>query len=61
MSFVDAIDRDGILSLTDGDLDGYRDKKSVKELQNQYEVTIGEGMEFTIHGKIILVYHFFYL
>lgn len=36
---ADGIDRDGDL-----------DKKSAKEL-NQLEVAIGDGMEFTIHGK----------
>lgn len=30
---------------------GYRDKKSPKD-QTQLEVAIGDGMEFTIHGKI---------
>lgn len=48
---ADGIDRDGDLDLADGELDAYRDKKSAKEL-NQLEVAIGDGMEFTIHGKI---------
>jgi len=47
---ADGIDRDGDLDLADGELDAYRDKKSAKEL-NQLEVAIGDGMEFTIHGK----------
>lgn len=47
---ADGIDRDGDLDLVDGDLDAYKDKKSAKEL-NQLEVAIGDGMEFTIHGK----------
>ncbi|KAL0119390.1 hypothetical protein PUN28_007715 [Cardiocondyla obscurior] len=47
----DGIDRDGDLDLADGELDAYRDKKSVKEL-NQLEVAIGDGMEFTIHGDL---------
>jgi len=47
---ADGIDRDGDLDLADGELDVYRDKKSAKEL-NQLEVAIGDGMEFTIHGK----------
>lgn len=49
---ADGIDRDGDLDLADGELDAYRDKKSAKEL-NQLEVAIGDGMEFTIHGKRI--------
>lgn len=48
----DCADRDGDLDLADGELDVYRDKKSAKEL-NQLEVAIGDGMEFTIHGKRI--------
>ncbi|XP_046815820.1 sodium channel protein para isoform X3 [Vespa crabro] len=47
----DGIDRDGDLDLADSDLEGYRDKKSAKEL-NQLEVAIGDGMEFTIHGDL---------
>lgn len=48
---ADGIDRDGDLDLADGELDAYRgEKKSAKEL-NQLEVAIGDGMEFTIHGK----------
>lgn len=39
------------MDLAEGELDAYRDKKSVKELNNQFEVAIGDGMEFTIHGK----------
>lgn len=49
---ADGIDRDGDLDLADGELDAYRDKKSAKEI-NQLEVAIGDGMEFTIHGKRI--------
>lgn len=49
---ADGIDRDGDLDLADGELDAYRDKKSAKEI-NQFEVAIGDGMEFTIHGKRI--------
>ncbi|XP_046749975.1 sodium channel protein para isoform X6 [Diprion similis] len=45
----DGIDRDGDLDLADGELDGYRDKKNAKDLNNQLEVAIGDGMEFTIH------------
>ncbi|XP_033207452.1 sodium channel protein para [Belonocnema kinseyi] len=48
----EGLDRDGNLDLTDGDLDVFRDKKSVKELNNQFEVAIGDGMEFTIHGDL---------
>ncbi|XP_024936090.1 sodium channel protein para isoform X10 [Cephus cinctus] len=48
----DGIDRDGDLDLADGELDGYRDKKSAKDLNNQLEVAIGDGMEFTIHGDL---------
>lgn len=51
MAIADGIDRDGNMEFADGELDAYRDKKCVKELNNQYEVTIGDGMEFTIHGK----------
>lgn len=50
---LEGLDRDGNLDLTDGDLDVFRDKKSVKELSNQFEVAIGDGMEFTIHGNIL--------
>lgn len=50
---ADGIDRDGDLDLADGELDAYRDKKSAKEL-NQLEVAIGDGMEFTIHGKRVV-------
>ncbi|XP_044597543.1 sodium channel protein para isoform X4 [Cotesia glomerata] len=49
---ADGIDRDGDRDLADGELDGYRDKKSAKEFNNQLEVAIGEGMEFTIHGDL---------
>ncbi|XP_044010866.1 sodium channel protein para isoform X12 [Aphidius gifuensis] len=49
---ADGIDRDGDRDLADGELDGYRDKKSAKELHNQLEVAIGDGMEFTIHGDL---------
>ncbi|XP_012272837.1 sodium channel protein para isoform X4 [Orussus abietinus] len=38
--------------LADGELDAYRDKKSAKDLSNQLEVAIGDGMEFTIHGDL---------
>ncbi|XP_046749986.1 sodium channel protein para isoform X17 [Diprion similis] len=48
----DGIDRDGDLDLADGELDGYRDKKNAKDLNNQLEVAIGDGMEFTIHGDL---------
>ncbi|XP_034940963.1 sodium channel protein para isoform X13 [Chelonus insularis] len=48
----DGIDRDGDRDLADGELDGYRDKKSAKEFNNQLEVAIGDGMEFTIHGDL---------
>lgn len=48
---ADGIDRDGDLDLADGELDGYRDKKNAKDLNNQLEVAIGDGMEFTIHGE----------
>lgn len=48
---ADGIDRDGDRDLADGELDGYRDKKSAKEFNNQLEVAIGDGMEFTIHGN----------
>lgn len=48
---ADGIDRDGSRDLADGELDGYRDKKSAKEFNNQLEVAIGDGMEFTIHGN----------
>lgn len=51
---ADGIDRDGDLDLADSDLEAYRDKKSAKEL-NQLEVAIGDGMEFTIHGKGVLI------
>lgn len=59
---ADGIDRDGDLDLADGELDAYRDKKSAKEL-NQLEVAIGDGMEFTIHGKIEKrsIFHISYL
>lgn len=46
------LDHDANLDLTDGDLDVFRDKKNVKELNNQFEVAIGDGMEFTIHGDL---------
>ncbi|XP_046749969.1 sodium channel protein para isoform X1 [Diprion similis] len=49
---ADGIDRDGDLDLADGELDGYRDKKNAKDLNNQLEVAIGDGMEFTIHGDL---------
>ena len=49
--FADGIDRDLNMDLTESDLDVFRDKKSVKELNNQFEVAIGDGMEFTIHGE----------
>ncbi|XP_043470788.1 sodium channel protein para isoform X7 [Leptopilina heterotoma] len=48
----EGLDHDANLDLTDGDLDVFRDKKSVKELNNQFEVAIGDGMEFTIHGDL---------
>ncbi|XP_032452139.1 voltage-gated sodium channel alpha subunit isoform X9 [Nasonia vitripennis] len=48
----DGIDRDMNMDLAEGELDAYRDKKSVKELNNQFEVAIGDGMEFTIHGDL---------
>ncbi|XP_015109194.1 sodium channel protein para isoform X1 [Diachasma alloeum] len=48
----DGIDRDCSRDLADGELDGYRDKKSAKEFNNQLEVAIGDGMEFTIHGDL---------
>jgi voltage-gated sodium channel type II alpha len=44
------------MDLTEGELDAYRDKKSVKELNNQFEVAIGDGMEFTIHGKFVRIH-----
>lgn len=53
---ADGIDRDGERELADGELDGYRDKKSAKEFNNQLEVAIGDGMEFTIHGKYVEIY-----
>ncbi|KAK0182739.1 hypothetical protein PV327_000841, partial [Microctonus hyperodae] len=48
----DGLDLDGDRDIADGDLDGYRDKKSAKEFNNQLEVAIGDGMEFTIHGDL---------
>lgn len=51
---ADGIDRDGDLDLGDAELDAYRDKKCAKEF-NQLEVAIGDGMEFTIHGKRVVV------
>ncbi|XP_058802302.1 sodium channel protein para isoform X2 [Phymastichus coffea] len=48
----DGIDRDLNMDLAEGELDAYRDKKCVKELNNQFEVAIGDGMEFTIHGDL---------
>ncbi|XP_011504558.1 PREDICTED: sodium channel protein para [Ceratosolen solmsi marchali] len=48
----DGIDRDINMDLAESELDAYRDKKSVKELNNQFEVAIGDGMEFTIHGDL---------
>lgn len=59
---VDGIDRDGDLDLTGGELDGYRDKKNAKDLNNQLEVAIGDGMEFTIHGEdeIVMCSRFFF-
>ncbi|XP_043273603.1 sodium channel protein para isoform X4 [Venturia canescens] len=48
----DGLDRDGDRDLADAELDGYRDKKSAKEFNNQLEVAIGDGMEFTIHGDL---------
>lgn len=58
---ADGIDRDLGLDYSEGDLDAYRDKKSVKELNNQFEVAIGDGMEFTIHGKFFDEYIFLIL
>jgi voltage-gated sodium channel type II alpha len=53
---ADAREHDTDLDLTVDEIlaDGmvYRDKKSPKE-QTQLEVAIGDGMEFTIHGKYL--------
>lgn len=55
MNFSDGHERDTELDIGDEILaDGivFRDKKSPKD---QLEVAIGDGMEFTIHGKFLIM------